>query len=95
MSELISLGCQLNHSSSTVRAHTFQDQVHAAVSFAATLRESPEVLGSKRELISVNLAEALNHSGILSHVDVGQRQRYAQVVCSLSESKEFFHMFLK
>lgn len=95
MSELISLGCQLNRSSSTVRAHTFQDQVHAAVSFAATLRESPQVVGSKRKLTSVNLAEALNHSGILSHVDVRQRQRYAQVACRLSESKESFNMFLK
>ena len=95
MSELISLGCQLNRSSSTVRAHTFQDYVHAAVSFATTLRASPKIMGNKRNLTSVNLADALNHSGILSHVYVRQRQRYAQVACRLSESKNAFDMFLK
>lgn len=94
-SEIISLGCQLNHSSGTVRSQTFEDNVHAAHSFAAALRESPDIMGSNREVTSVTLARALHDSGILVTFNKRQRQRYAIVACRLSRSKESFEMFMK
>lgn len=91
--EILNLGAYLNNASSTNRAMSFQDQIHACVSLAKLLDEGEGV--DIQTTSSSALASALCVGKTLGDQKMRQLQRYALVALKLAQNAPLFDVFIE